>query len=145
MKSIDSNDHRLFIRIVEFSQLMACRTSQSNAAAEQVLSSEFPKLLNCDSLADFVQNAVNDLKADSLSSLPMRIAVARAMLSTNLGSSTEASSLILNSELKGRGVTIETCREALAFMESLGTAEGDEYKNQMMKLIMAKFPFAKDI
>ena len=144
MNSIDSNDSGLFSRIVEFSQRMTLRTSQGNAAAEHVLLSEFPKLMNNDtSLLGFVKMTMNTVKGDLLSSLPMRIAVARAVLSTHLGSSAEAASLILSSNLNVRGVTVETCREALMFMESLET-DGNEPKHQMMKLITTKFPFAKD-
>lgn len=144
MNSIDCNDHGLFSRIVEFSQRMTLRTVQGNAAAEHVRLSEFPKLMNNDTLVDFVKNTMNNVKSDLLSSLPMRIAVARAVLSTNLGSSAEAASLILSSNLNVRGVTVETCREALTFMESLET-DGNESKNQMMKLITTKFPFSKDL
>jgi hypothetical protein len=70
------------------------------------------------------------------------IAVARAMLSAKVGSIAEASSLLLDSKLNLRGVTIATCREALALMESLGANEED--KGQMLKLIISKFPFAKN-
>ena len=144
MKSIDSDDHGLFSRIVEFSQHLTRRTSQGNAAAEHVLSSELPKLLNNDTLAGFVKMTVDRVNADSLTSLPMRIAVARAMLQANLGSIAEATSLILSSKLNVRGVTVEACRDALAFMEALGT-DGSDSKNQMTKLVTTKFPFAKDI
>lgn len=143
MKSVDPNDHRLFSRIVDYSQQLSARTdpTKGNAASERVISSEFPKLMDGKSLSDFVKSAVEDLKSNSLSSLPMRTAVAKAMLSTNVGSKEEASSLILDSKLEGvRCVTVETCREALAFMESLES----EKKERMRMLIMAKFPFAKD-
>lgn len=142
MKSIDSNHHALFSRIVEFSQRMTLRTSQGNASAEHVLLSEFPNLTNSDTLTGFVKMAVDTVKSDPLSSLPMRIAVARAVLCASLGSSADAASLILSSKLNVRGVTIESCREALAFMESLGT--DGKYKDQLTTLITTKFAFAKD-
>lgn len=142
MKSIESDDHRLFSRIVDFSQKMSSRSTLGHDAPEQVLSSEFPTLMNCLSLSDFVRMVVDDVKADSMSNLSKVIAVARAMLSAKVGSSAEASTLLLDSKLKLRGVTMETCREALALMDFLGTDEED--KEQMMKLIISKFPFAKD-
>lgn len=146
MRSIDPNAHQLFSRVIDFSQKLSSRTINGNAAAEEVISSEFPTLMNGNSLAEFVQSAVDDVKADSLSSLPRRIAVARALLSMNdVGfTDADASSLVLDSKLNVRGVTIETCLEALQFMESLGK-EGGDAKERMMKLIMDKFPFATDI
>jgi hypothetical protein len=98
--------------------------------------------MNNETLAGFVKIAMDAVKADSLSCLPMRIAVARAMLAANLGCSTEAASLILSSKLNVRGVTVESCREALAFIDALGP-DGNDSKNQMMMLITTKFPFAK--
>jgi len=151
MKAINPNDHELFSRIVDFSQKLSSRSldSQGHAASQTVIASEFPKLMNENSLADFVTLAVEEIKADALSSLPMRIAVARAMLSTNVGSSSDATSLILDCKLNVRCVSVETCREAMQFMDSLGTkeeggGENNNNKGRMMQLIMAKFPFAKD-
>ena len=141
MKSIESDDHRLFSRIIDFSQKMSSRSSRGHDAPEQVLSSVFPTLMNCLLLPDFVRLVVDDVKADSMSNLSKVIAVARAMPSAEVGSSAEASSLLLDSKLNLRGVTMETCREALALMESLEANEED--KGQMMKLIISKFPFAK--
>ena len=99
--------------------------------------------MNDKSLADFVHLALNGVETDSLSSLPMRIAVAKAILSANVGSASDACSLILDSKLNIRSVTVETCREALKFMESLGK-DGAEAKERMKMLIAKKFPFAKD-
>ena len=97
------------------------------------------------SLSDFVNMSMDDVKNNPLSTLSMRVAVAKAMLSTNVGSSADATSLLLDSKLNVRGVTVESCQEAVAFMDSLDNAgEGGGNKERMMKLIMAKFTFAKD-
>lgn len=143
MKSIDPNDPRLLSRIIDFSQKLSSRTesSQGHAASEVVISSEFPNLMNGKSLSDFVQSAVDSVKADPVASLPMRIAVAKAMIAVGGSSSAkDASSLILDSKLNVPCVTVETCREAVTFMESLGGGN----KERLMILVMAKFPFAKD-
>merc|ERR1712127_543257 len=144
MKSIDPNDHRLFTRTVDYSQKLSCRASDGqekrNAPAEEVISSEFPNLMSGKSLADFVRSTAEGVRADESASLPMRVAVARAMLATG-SKEADASSLILESELNVRCVTVETCREALKFVESLG---GDS-KERLMGLVVAKFPFSKDL
>ena len=151
MKAISPNDHELFSRIVDFSQKLSSRSldSQGHAASQTVIASKFPKLMNDKSLTDFVTSSVEEVKVDALSSLPMRIAVARAILSTNVGSSLDATSLILDCKLNVRCVSVETCREALQFMEFLGTKEegggkNNNNKGRLMQLIMTKFPFAKD-
>ena len=138
MKSIDPKSHELFTCIVDFSQQLSKRSSQGHAASEEVITTDFPKLVNDKSLPDFVQQAVDGVKADPLSSLSMRVAVSKAIISANVGSSDDAASLVLDSKLDVRGVTVETCQDALAFMASL------DKKEQMMQLVMAKFPFARD-
>jgi len=151
MKAIDAKDHRLFTRIVDFSQkLSSSQTSggdQGNVIAEGVISSEFPNLMNGKSLKEFLTSTVEGVKADEMTDLPLRVAVARAMLVAGSGSNValDASSLILDSKLNVRCVTVETCREALKFTESIGTTkEGGKVKELLMGLIMTKFPFAKD-
>ena len=91
-----------------------------------------------------MKNTLDTVKADPLSSLPMRTAVAKAMVSSNVGTKSEAASLILDSKLSGRCVSVETCQEALKFMESLGK-EGSAGKDQLLILILSKFPFAKNL
>lgn len=143
MKSIESDDHRLFSRIIDFSRKMSSRISRGHDASEQVISSEFPNLLNSLSLPDFVRMVADCVKAESMSNLSKVIAVARAMVSTKVGSNAEASSMLLESQLNLRGVTLEACREAMTLMESLGLDK--ENKDAMMKLIITRFPFAKDM
>ena len=154
MKAIDPDDHRLFSRIVDFSRKLSSRSpdGKGNAAAEGVIADEFPGLTGGGSPADFVRSAAEGIGADASSGLPTRTAVARAVLSAarDAGSDVaaaeaEASSLILDGGLDARRVTVETCREALEFLESLGTTgDGSGYGERMRTLIAAKFPLAKD-
>ncbi|KAL7523101.1 hypothetical protein ACHAWF_000369 [Thalassiosira exigua] len=98
------------------------------------------------SLDDFIKSTTDDVRGDPLSSLPMRVAVAKALISTKVEPDVgKALSLILGSKLNVRRcVTVETCREALRFVEFLGeTGKGDG--ERLRALIAEKFPFAKDI
>ena len=142
MKSVDPDSHKLFSRIVDFSQRLSNKSAgEGGAAASEEVIRDFSKLMDGKSLSDFV----DDVKNNPLSTLSMRVAVAKAMLSTNVGSSADAASLLLDSKLNVRGVTVESCQEAVAFMDSLDNAgEGGGNKERMMKLIMTKFTFAKD-
>jgi hypothetical protein len=71
----------------------------------------------------------------------MRTAVSKAMISAEVGSKQDALSLIMDSKLAGRGVNINSCREALQFVESVAP----DRKEQLRMLILAKFPFIKDL
>jgi hypothetical protein len=147
MKSIDYDDPELFTRLVDFAQIMSTRSITQGGdedTSDQVLCSEFPELMNHLSLHDFVKMAVDNVKANPMShQLSKVIAVVRAMLSTKVGSSADASLLLLDSKLNFRGVSIKTCREALALFGSLGANDGS--KEQLMMLISSRFPFAKDL
>ena len=142
MKSVDPDSHKLFSRIVDFSQRLSNKSAgEGGAAASEEVIRDFSKLMDGKSLSDFV----DDVKNNPLSTLSMRVAVAKAALSTNVGSSADAASLLLNSKMNVRGVTVESCQEAVAFMDSLDNAgEGGGNKERMMKLIMTKFTFVKD-
>jgi hypothetical protein len=147
MKSIDTNDHQLFSRIVDFSQKHFTETPEGGGrvavatVAKEVIASEFPTLLLDQPLSGFVAAAAGRIGAGTAppSGLPLRIAVAKAVLSTGSdGGSSQASALVLDSGLNVPGVSVETCQEALSLMATLGCQE------RMMELVMAKFPFAKD-
>lgn len=97
--------------------------------------------MNNQSLSDFIQSALNAVKSDPLSSLPMRTAVSKAMISAKVGQTKDAIALIMDSTLAGRGVNIESCREALQFVESVEPSA----KEQLQVLVAAKFPFVKDL
>jgi hypothetical protein len=143
MKSIESDDHRVFSRIIDFSRKMSSRTIRGHDVPEQVISSEFPKLVNSLSLPDFVRMVADCVKSESMPNLSKVIAVVRAMVLTKVGSNAEASSMLLDSQLNMRGVTLEACVEAMAVMEFLGLDK--ENKDDMTRLIRTRFPFAKDM
>lgn len=114
---------------------------KGHPSSESVIAAEFPKLMNNQSLSDFVKSAWDAVKADPLSSLPMRTAVSKAMISAQVGKKEDALSLILDSKMAGRGVNIESCREALKFVGSVDPG----VKEQLQMLVVAKFPFVKDL
>jgi hypothetical protein len=139
---IEPSSHDLFSRIVDFSLKSASSTTKAHSSSEKVIAAEFPKLMNNQSLKDYIQSTLNTVNADPLSSLPMRMAVAKAMLLASVGTKDDALSLIIDSKLAGREVTVESCREALKFIESTGD---DGKKEQLKMLVVGKFPFVKDL
>ncbi|KAL3784716.1 hypothetical protein HJC23_007725 [Cyclotella cryptica] len=144
IKHIDGNSHQLFARTVDFSLKLASTATKGHPTSEMVISTEFSKLLNNQSLEGYIQSAFKTVKAVPMSSLPLRVEVAKAMVSAHIGTSDDALSLILDSELVGRGVTVNSCREALQFIESVGP-DSAGLKEQWKMLVTAKFPFVKDL
>jgi len=141
MKSIDSNSPQLFSRVVDFSQRLGSRSSKCHDTSEEIISAEFPKLMGGKTLSEFVKSAKERVKSDAASDLPMRTAVAKAIVSSGVGSAPDSLSLILDSKLNCRSANVESCREALKFIESVGGQSG---KGQFQALVVTKFPFLKD-
>ena len=142
MNAIDANCHQLFTRIVDFAQRLESRSSKCHETSEGIISEEFPKLMDGKATPEYVKSVVEKIRSDDASCLSMRTAVGKAMISSGLGSAPDALSMILDSKLNCRDVTVESCRDALKFIESVG---GDSGKGQFQALVLTKFPFAKDL
>mmetsp|Transcript_285 Transcript_285/g.552 ORF Transcript_285/g.552 Transcript_285/m.552 type:complete len:918 (+) Transcript_285:161-2914(+) len=141
MKSIDSNCHQLFSRVVDFSRRLESRSSKCHDTSEEIISAEFPKLMGGKTLSEFVNSAIERVKSDAATDLPMRTAVAKAIVTLGEGSAPDSLSVILDSKLNCRCVNVDSCREALEFIASVG---GDSGKGQFQALLVTKFPFLKD-
>ncbi len=141
MKSIDSSSHQLFSRVVDFSQRLESRSSKCHDTSEAIISAEFPKLMEGKALSEFVKSAIERVKSDAATDLPMRTAVAKAIVSSGVGSASDSLSVILDSKLSCRCVNVDSCREALEFVASAGVDSG---KGQFQALVATKFPFLKD-
>jgi len=141
MKSIDSTSHQLFSRVVDFSQRLEVRSSKCHDTSEEIISGEFPKLIEGKTLSEFVKSAIERVKSDAATDLPMRTAVAKAIISSGVGSAPDSLSVILDSKLNCRCVNVDSCREALEFIASAGVDGG---KGHFQALVATKFPFLKD-
>lgn len=141
INNIDSASHELFARIVDFAQRLKSTTAKGHSSSEKVIATEFPKLMGNLSLSDFIESTFNSVSADPLSNFSMRTAVSKAIISAQVGKKEEAVSLILDSKLAGRGVNIESCREALQFVGSIEPSA----KEKLKMLVIARFPFVKDL
>ena len=141
MKSIDSNSHQLFSRIVDFSRRLESRSSKCHDTSEEIISAEFPKLMDGKTLSEFVKSAIEKVNCDAAADLPLRTAVAKAAITSGVGNATDSISVILDSKLNCRCVNVESCREALEFIATVG---GDSGKGQFQALVATKFPFLKD-
>ena len=141
-RALDAQSSALFARIVDFaSQADGLGTDQE--AARAIMSNELPTLLNNMSLADFVSSTVDQVKQNPLASLAARIDVAKVLVETKCSSVQDAASLIIEGGLDGRGVTVESCRQALAALKSFGDG-ATVAKGKWVVAVSERFPLLKD-
>jgi len=89
-----------------------------------------------------VESKAQQVKADALTDLPTRIAVADAL--TRIQHPTkDAVTLITHGGLQGRQVTVPNCRKALQFLMSLGD-EASEARDLWRTSIQSRFQMATD-
>lgn len=141
-RAIDASSSALFARIVDF----ACKADglgADQAAVREIISDELPVLLNSQSVDDFVSAVVEKVKQDPLSSLSTRIDVAKVLVTRKNATVVDAASLIVDGGLSGRGVTIESCREALVALKGLGDDATDS-KEKWVAAVSERFPLLKD-
>jgi len=86
-----------------------------------------------------VSEAASRAKSDALTDLPKRIAVAKGLIATNVGTVKEASSLIIDGGLEGRKVSVDTCRDALRCLTFLGS-DAEDAKTEWVAKVKEKFP-----
>jgi len=129
-RALDPTSSELFVRILDLQQKQFS-TSDSMASSasvlQEVFESERCKLLqwnnsfsvNNTTLSDFVSNVAASIKNDKRASLALRIAVAKAMVSCEIGTAADAVSIITVEKLQIYGVTLEGCKDALSYLKEL--------------------------
>jgi len=129
-RALDPTSSELFVRILDLQQ-KKFSTSDSMASSasvlQEVFESERCKLLqwnnsfsvNNTTLSDFVSNVAASIKNDKRASLALRIAVAKAMVSCEIGTAADAVSIITVEKLQIYGVTLEGCKDALSYLKEL--------------------------
>jgi len=140
MKKLDPDNSELFRRTVEF----AGKTNDFDASPGVsliVLTDEFPELLGNQSITDFIDQAVSNIRKEPLTDLPLRTAVVKAIADTKHGSIKDALPLITDGGVDSRKVTVESCLDALDLLKSLGADASDAVK-QWTESVQKRFPNA---
>lgn len=121
--SLDLIDSEVFKRIINF-HLHVKLADGSHAAVEEVFASEKVNLLGPSSktLIGFVSEWHEKVKVIPLCSLPLRVEVAKAMIKCNVGTHSDASDLIVSRGLDSRGVTLQSCLDAINTLKSINGA-----------------------
>ena len=134
---MDSRSSELFTRIVDFAGKVKNFKESAPPVVKEVLDTEFSTLLgHHKSLEEFVLAARNSV--GSHTTLSSRVAIASALAKQT--SPAEAAKLVIDG-ISGRGVTLETCREALAALKTLNFEE--DSINQWIAAMKERFPLLK--
>lgn len=134
-KSIDAESPDLFSRVVEFALLSL---DNEHEMVLSVVKSELPALLNnCTTVEEYVTAAAAKVPSTE-TSLPMRVAIAKAMVKTSKCSPSDAAKLILEGGIASRGVSVASCKEALETLKEIGSGT-DEWT----KIVTGRLPLLK--
>ena len=141
-RAIDAQSSGLFARIVDFvSKADGFETDQP--AVHGVITDELPVLLNNLSVDEFVAMAAEKVKQDPLASLESRMDVAKVLVKTKSASVQDAASIIVEGGMNGKGVTVESCRDAFVVLKSFGD-EALDAKEKWVAAVAERYPLLKN-
>ena len=115
--------------------------TSENAVVQQVYASEKASLLQNKSLNEFISTAKETITNDPSSSLPSRLAISKALISSKSGSIEDVASIIMGQGLNIRGVTFENCQEVTSFIQGLGK-EAEAALDRWNSLLKQRFPYS---
>ena len=135
-RSLDPQSSELLSRIADFGiKVQKFKTEDYPAVVKEVIDSELPALLNNHaSVAEYVSSVATDT---TKSGLPYRIAVAKALVLVNKASVAEAAKYLVDGGLDGRGVSVETCRDALDALKTFGASDATF---EWIAMVKERFP-----
>ncbi|KAL3918249.1 MAG: hypothetical protein SGILL_004327 [Bacillariaceae sp.] len=142
MKRLNSESPCYVTRLTDFS-LRRGSYKLEEGPAKTVLAEESANLFNGMSATEFVSGVAKEARSDPLASLPLRCAVAEALVTTKLETPASAAKLVVEGGIDGRGVTIDSCRHALATLKGLG-AEASSSAEEWTSLVKRKYPMIKN-
>lgn len=140
MRSLDSMNAGFFSRLIDFAVKMPDSGDQP-AAVKSVMTDETANLLNQKSLTDYVSEAAAGVKSNKRTALPLRVAIAEAMVKTTNPPSTDtASALVVDGGIDSAGVTVGSCRDALSALKGFKSAS----VQQWISTVKSRFPKIKE-
>ena len=141
LKNIDAKSSEYTSRIVDFA--LKVPTSEMSGAIKNVVTEECSKLLNGASIAKLVSDLAAKARSDPSTPLPLRIEIARSLVSTKSEPIEKASSVIVDSGAEMRGFDIRSCRLALATLKDFGS-EASAAVERWKVFVKEHYPLAKD-
>lgn len=143
-RAIDAERSEYLTRLVDFATKKD-ELSGLPGAVGTIVKEETPRLLENKSVAEYLSASADKIrKGGNSRPLVTRTAVAKAMVATNPGSVSDACALILNGGIAARGVTVQSCRDALATLKSFGDSSSKSAE-QWISQVKERFPLMQDI
>jgi hypothetical protein len=137
-QSLASDNSELFTRIVDFAQRVDKFQNLSDTV-KTVVAETFPSLMNDMALTDFVKAAADKIRNDPITPLPLRTAVAQALVDLAICSAAEASDLISHGGITSKGVDTRTVVEAHDMLQSFGD-DASVARTTWLDAIKNRFP-----
>ena len=91
-----------------------------------------------------MSEAIAEARKNKLTTLPLCIAIAEAAAKTKAVSIEDASNLILENGLDGRGVDVDSCRSALVVLKRFDGESGAKTAQKWVEAVKSRFPLASD-
>lgn len=126
MRKLDPDSAEFFERVADFG-LKASSFGEQAPAVKTVLTDGCADLLQRMLVTDYIKQAVEKVQANNGTSLPLRVAVAKALFSTNASSVDAAAALIVKGGLDGRNAGVESCRKALDVLKEFKSKSVEEW------------------
>jgi peptide alpha-N-acetyltransferase len=137
MKRLDPKSPLLVTRLADFAMKMD--SFKVEGPAKTVLTEESESLFSGKSLTDFVADLTKEARSDPLTSLPLRCVVTEVLVTTKAEDVWSAAKLIVDGGINSRGVSIESCRDALGSLKRLGK-EASSFVDEWIKIVKEKYP-----
>lgn len=142
LKALDSENADCLSRLVDFA--LKVPTFDMKEAVKTVVTEECSKLLNGDTIAKLVTDLALKARSDPSTSLPLRIVIAKSLVSTKSEPIDKAVSVIVEAGKESRGFDIETCRLALTALRDFGS-EASSAVEKWKAFVEQHFPQAKNL
>jgi hypothetical protein len=139
MRSLDPTNAGFFFRLIDFVMKIPDAGELPNAV-KSVLTEESTNLLNQKSVTEYISEAADRAMANKRTALPLRVAIAEAMIKTNPSSVDAATALVVDGGIDSTGVTVESCRDALKVLKGFKSAS----VQQWITTVQSRFPKIKE-
>ena len=142
LKSLDSTSAAYVSRIVDFA--LKVPTFDMKGAVKNVVTEECSKLLNGAPIGDLVKELALHTRSDPSTALPLRIVIAKSLVSTKSEPIDRAASVIVDVGRDMRGFDIQSCRLALATLQGFGS-EASSAVEKWKAFVEQQYPLAKNL
>mmetsp|Transcript_22558 Transcript_22558/g.53550 ORF Transcript_22558/g.53550 Transcript_22558/m.53550 type:complete len:897 (+) Transcript_22558:208-2898(+) len=140
LKTIDAKSPEYVSRTVDFA--LKVSNFVMSGAVKNVVTKECTNLLNGASVANLVKELAVEARSDPTTPLPLRIVIAKSLVSTKSEPVEKAASVIVDSGTEMRGFDVQSCRLALTALKDFGS-EASTAVEKWKALVTERYPLAK--